>query len=79
MNIEVVKQKRHELGRYDMGFNEVIELITEAKKGGVDAMYDLAALSYAYGFIRGGNAERNKRNKQIKRINTKECEEAING
>ena len=60
MNIEVVKQKRHELGRYDIGFGEVIELITEAKKGGVDTMYDLVALSYAYGFIRGGNAERNK-------------------
>ena len=61
MNIEVVKQKRHELGRYYIGFGEVIELIEEAKKRGVDFPYELAILAYAYGFIRGGNAERNKR------------------
>ena len=61
MNIEAIKQKSHELGRYDLTHDEVLELITEAKNGGVDAMYDLTALSYAYGFIRGGNAERNKR------------------
>ena len=67
MNIEVVKQKCHELGRYDMNYLDVIELIKEAKKGGVDAFFNLAALSYAYGFIRGGNAERNKQKKQ-KRI-----------
>lgn len=79
MNIEVVKQKSHKLGWYDLTYGEMNELLNEAKKGGIDEMLDLVVLSYTYGFIRGGNAERNKQNKQSKRINTKECEEAING
>lgn len=76
MNIEAVKQKCHELGRYDMNYSDVIELIKEAKKGGVDFPFDLASLSYAYGFIRGGNAERNKQRAQK---SVKEWEAVING
>ena len=45
MNIEVVKQKRHELGRYDIGFGEVIELIREAKKMGIDFPYELVMMN----------------------------------
>ena len=61
MNMEAVKRKKHELGRYDLTYEEVLKLIAEAKKGGVDIWFDLITLSYAYGFIRGGNAEQNKR------------------
>ena len=67
MNIEVVKQKCHEMGRYDMSYLDVIELVKEARKGGVDSFFNLATLSYTYGFIRGGNAERSKQKRQ-KRI-----------
>lgn len=61
MNIEAVQKKRSELGLYDMRTSEVVELIGEAKKMGIDFPYELVMLAYAYGFIRGGNAERNKR------------------
>lgn len=61
MNIEAVQKKRNEMGYYDMRTSEMIELIEEARKRGVDFPYELAILAYAYGFIRGGNAERNKR------------------
>ena len=73
MNIEAVKQKKYKLGRYELAHTEINELFNEAEKAGIDFEFNLAALSYTYGFIRGGNAERSKR------INTKECEEAING
>lgn len=79
MNIEAVKQKSHKLGWYDLTYDEMNELLNEAKKGGIDETLDLITLSYTYGFIRGGNVERNKRNKQSKQIKTKECEETING
>ncbi|BDF57492.1 hypothetical protein CE91St36_03090 [Christensenellaceae bacterium] len=61
MNIETVQKKRRELGLYGIGIDETIELIEKAKKRGVGFSYELAILAYAYGFIRGGNAERNKR------------------
>ena len=61
MNIETLQKKRHELGRYDLTHTEIYELKDGAKKGGIDKWLDLIILSYTYGFIRGGNAERNKR------------------
>ena len=53
MNIEAVQKKMNEMGYYDMRTSEMIELIEEARKRGVDFPYELAILAYAYGFIRG--------------------------
>ena len=51
MNIEAVQKKRNEMGYYDMRTSEMIELIEEARKRGVDFPYELAILAYALSLI----------------------------